>query len=88
MRGKGAIAIKIIPNGNYVNILVTDTGYGISKANFNTIFNPGFTSKKRGWGLGLSLVKRIVEEYHSGKIKVLSSTNEGTTMQISLRINT
>ena len=88
MRGKGTIAIKIIPNGNYVNILVTDTGYGISKANFNTIFNLGFTSKKRGWGLGLSLVKRIVEEYHSGKIKVLSSTNEGTTMQISLRINT
>ena len=88
MRGKGAIAIKIIPDGNYVNILVTDTGYGISKGNFSTIFNPGFTSKKRGWGLGLSLAKRIVEEYHSGKIKVLSSTNKGTTMQISLRINT
>ena len=88
MRGKGTIAIKIIPDGNYVNILVTDTGYGISKGNFNTIFNPGFTSKKRGWGLGLSLAKRIVEEYHSGKIKVLSSTDEGTTMQISLRINT
>ncbi|MEE9362559.1 MAG: HAMP domain-containing sensor histidine kinase [Cellulophaga sp.] len=86
MRGKGKIAIKIIASANYVNILVTDTGHGIPKSNFNSIFNPGVTSKKRGWGLGLSLVKRIVEEYHSGKIKVLSSSNKGTTMQISLRI--
>ncbi|MEN8789685.1 MAG: HAMP domain-containing sensor histidine kinase [Flavobacteriaceae bacterium] len=86
MKGKGDISIEIQGMGKYVNILVSDTGQGIPKGDFNTIFNPGFTSKKRGWGLGLSLVKRIVEEYHQGKIKVLSSTKEGTIMQISLRV--
>jgi len=85
MKGKGSIAIEIIPEGKYVNILVSDTGHGISKGDFNSIFNPGYTSKKRGWGLGLSLVKRIIEEYHKGKIKVLSSSKEGTIMQISLK---
>lgn len=88
MKGRGSIGIEIIPNGNFVKILVSDTGHGISKSNFKTIFNPGVTTKKRGWGLGLSLVKRIVEEYHNGKIKVLSSNKEGTIMQISLKINT
>lgn len=86
MRGKGNIAIEIIPSGNSVKILISDTGLGIPKKNFQTIFNPGVTSKKRGWGLGLSLVKRIVEEYHNGKIKVLSSSKEGTIMQISLKV--
>jgi hypothetical protein len=86
MKGKGNISIEILSMGKYVNILVSDTGQGIPKGDFNTIFNPGFTSKKRGWGLGLSLVKRIVEEYHQGKIKVMSSTKEGTIMQISLRV--
>ncbi len=86
MKGKGDIAIEIVPVGKYVNVLVSDTGQGIPKGDFNTIFTPGFTSKKRGWGLGLSLVKRIVEEYHKGKIKVLSSSKEGTIMQISLRV--
>lgn len=86
MKGKGSIAIEIIPVGKFVNVLVSDTGQGIPRGDFNTIFNPGFTSKKRGWGLGLSLVKRIVEEYHQGKIKVLSSNKEGTIMQISLRV--
>ena len=86
MKGKGAIAIEIIPQGHYVNILISDTGQGIPKSNFNTIFDPGVTSKKRGWGLGLSLVKRIVEEYHQGKIRVLSSSKEGTIMQISLKV--
>lgn len=88
MKGKGHIAIEIIPEGKYVNILVSDTGHGMPKSEFNTIFNPGVTTKKRGWGLGLSLVKRIVEEYHQGKIKVLSSGKEGTIMQISLKVNT
>ncbi len=88
MRGKGNIAIEIVPDGKYVNVMVSDTGAGIPKGDFNLIFNPGFTSKKRGWGLGLSLVKRIVEEYHKGKIKVLSSSKEGTIMQISLKVNT
>ena len=87
MKGKGSIAIDIIPAGKYVNILVADTGSGIPKSNYQTIFNPGVTSKKRGWGLGLSLVKRIVEEYHQGKVKVLSSGKEGTIMQISLKVN-
>lgn len=87
MKGKGHIAIEIIPDGNLVNILVSDTGHGIAKSDFNAIFNPGVTSKKRGWGLGLSLVKRIVEEYHKGRIKVLSSGKEGTIMQLSLKSN-
>lgn len=87
MRGRGSIGIEIISEGNQVHILVSDTGHGIAKNNYKAIFNPGHTSKKRGWGLGLSLVKRIVEEYHDGKIKVLSSSKEGTIMQISLKAN-
>ncbi|MFD0798979.1 sensor histidine kinase [Maribacter chungangensis] len=86
MRGKGSIAIEIVPDGKFVNILIADTGSGIPKSSYTTIFNPGVTTKKRGWGLGLSLVKRIVEEYHNGKIKVLSSGKEGTIMQISLKV--
>ncbi len=85
MKGKGNIAIQIETSGNQVHVLISDTGHGIPKSDFQTIFNPGVTSKKRGWGLGLSLVKRIIEEYHKGKIKVLSSSKEGTIMQISLR---
>jgi len=86
MKGKGALAVRVIPAENYVHIHITDTGKGIPKADFNKIFEPGFTSKKRGWGLGLSLVKRIVEDYHNGKVKVLSSTlKKGTTMQITLK---
>ncbi len=87
-KGRGSIGIEIIQDGNFVKILVSDTGHGIPKSDYKTIFNPGVTSKKRGWGLGLSLVKRIVEEYHNGKIKVLSSSKEGTIMQISLKVNT
>ncbi|MFK5973904.1 MAG: HAMP domain-containing sensor histidine kinase [Flavobacteriaceae bacterium] len=87
MKGKGSIVIEIIRDGNFVNILVSDTGHGIPKSNYQSIFNPGVTSKKRGWGLGLSLVKRIIEEYHKGKIKVHSSSKQGTIMQISLRAN-
>lgn len=88
MKGRGSIGIQIVQDGSYVNILVSDTGHGIAKSDYKAIFNPGVTSKKRGWGLGLSLVKRIVEEYHQGKIKVLSSSKEGTIMQISLKVNT
>ena len=87
MKGKGSISIEIVPEGKYVNVLISDTGQGIPKSNFQTIFEPGVTSKKRGWGLGLSLVKRIVEEYHKGKIRVLTSSKQGTVMQISLLIN-
>lgn len=85
MRGKGNIGIEILKDGNYVHILISDSGHGIPKGNYQTIFNPGVTSKKRGWGLGLSLVKRIVEEYHGGKVKVLSSSKQGTIMQVSLQ---
>ncbi|MGB5553985.1 MAG: HAMP domain-containing sensor histidine kinase [Flavobacteriaceae bacterium] len=88
MKGKGSIRIEIIREGKYVHVQVTDTGHGIAKGEHHTIFNPGVTSKKRGWGLGLSLVKRIVEEYHQGKVKVHSSSKAGTIMQISLKVNT
>ncbi|MGB7395521.1 MAG: ATP-binding protein, partial [Pricia sp.] len=87
MKGKGDIGIEIRPNGKNVYIQVSDTGHGIPKSDFQAIFNPGVTSKKRGWGLGLSLVKRIIEEYHNGKIRVLSSSKQGSVMQISLRVH-
>ena len=87
MKGKGSVGIQIEKKGQLVHILVSDTGHGIPKSDFQNIFNPGVTTKKRGWGLGLSLVKRIVEEYHKGKIKVLSSNKEGTIMQITLKSN-
>ncbi len=86
MKGKGEISVDILPANTHVNILISDTGHGIPRKLFQEIFSPGYTTKKRGWGLGLSLVKRIVEEYHDGKIKVLSSGREGTVMQLSLRI--
>lgn len=87
MKGKGQLKLFITNDGKYVNIQVSDTGKGMSKQNFNTIFQPGYTSKKRGWGLGLSLAKRIIEDYHNGKIKVLNSEiDKGTTMQISLKL--
>lgn len=86
MKGKGKLSIRIQQLENTVKIQVTDTGKGLSKKQFKTIFEPGFTTKKRGWGLGLSLAKRIIEEFHEGKIKVLhSEPNKGTTMQIELK---
>jgi two-component system, sporulation sensor kinase D len=84
MRGQGNIDVSMEVDAKTVKINVSDTGKGIPKNQFKTIFEPGFTTKKRGWGLGLSLTKRIVEEYHNGKIKVLhSELNKGTTFQIS-----
>lgn len=86
MRGRGNLNVAIETEGEFVKINITDTGKGIPKSQFKSIFEPGFTTKKRGWGLGLSLTKRIVEEYHNGKIKVLhSEVNKGTTMQIIFR---
>jgi two-component system, sporulation sensor kinase D len=83
MKGKGTLLLKIEDDSDYVFIKVKDSGKGIPKKLFKQIFDPGFTTKKRGWGLGLSLTKRIVEDYHKGQIKVLQSElNKGTTMQI------
>ena len=87
MRGKGKLSITLFEADNQVHIQISDTGKGIPKSQFNKIFEPGFTTKKRGWGLGLSLTKRIIEDYHSGKIKVLNSEiGKGTTLQISLKL--
>ncbi|KQX09102.1 PAS domain-containing sensor histidine kinase [Flavobacterium sp. Root420] len=85
MKGKGTLDLHIEQDVHHVKINIKDSGTGILKKQFKTIFEPGFTTKKRGWGLGLSLTKRIVEEYHRGKIKVLhSEIGKGTTFQISL----
>lgn len=87
MKGRGRLAVEIMEENNLVKILVTDTGKGIPKNQFKKVFEPGFTTKKRGWGLGLSLTKRIVEEYHKGTIKVLhSEIGKGTTMQVSFTV--
>lgn len=89
MEGQGSITFHVEEKGKNVRIDVTDTGKGILKSRFKTVFNPGYTTKKRGWGLGLSLVKRIVESYHGGKIFVKSSEiGKGTTFRIELRLFT
>ncbi|WP_299182716.1 HAMP domain-containing sensor histidine kinase [uncultured Aquimarina sp.] len=85
MRGKGDLNIDLSQDSKRVYIRITDTGKGIPKSKFTKIFEPGYTSKTRGWGLGLSLAKRIIEDYHSGKIRVLrSEIGKGTTFQITL----
>lgn len=87
MKGKGKITITIEKDSKFAFVRITDTGKGLSKREFKRIFSPGYTTKKRGWGLGLSLAKRIIEEYHGGKIRVLKSTpNQGTTMEIALKL--
>ena len=86
MKGRGKLTIAISQLEDAIMVSVTDTGKGLSKKNFNKIFEPGFTTKKRGWGLGLSLAKRIIEDFHNGKIKVLhSEIGKGTTFQITLK---
>jgi signal transduction histidine kinase len=86
MGGKGDITYNIVEKENYYFLYIKDTGKGIPKANFKTVFQPGYTTKQRGWGLGLSLVKRIIEEYHKGKIYVSESiSNKGTTFCIELK---
>ena len=85
MNSHGTIHITLADKGSQIAIEVADTGKGISKAYFKTVFQPGFTTKKRGWGLGLSLAKRIVENYHRGKIFLKhSEINKGTTFKIVL----
>lgn len=86
MKGRGKLTVEISQLENDVKVSVTDTGKGISRKDFNKIFEPGFTTKKRGWGLGLSLTKRIIEDFHNGKIKVLQSEKDkGSTIQINLK---
>jgi signal transduction histidine kinase len=85
MNNHGTIQISLADKTDHLTIEVSDTGKGISKAYFKTVFQPGFTTKKRGWGLGLSLAKRIVENYHKGKIYLKQSEiNKGTTFRIIL----
>ena len=85
MEGKGCITIKLNETVKFAEILITDTGKGLAKNQFKAIFSPGYTTKERGWGLGLSLVQRIVNEYHRGKIAVQSSEiGVGTTFRILL----
>lgn len=86
MDGDGRIDIFVTDQSDRWGIDIKDTGKGIPKSKFNTVFNPGYTTKKRGWGLGLSLVKRIIEEYHAGKIFVKQSEiDKGTTFRILLK---
>ncbi len=85
MEGSGRITLFMQDEGDKVAIEVSDTGKGIKKKDIGNVFKPGFTTKKRGWGLGLSLAKRIVEEYHKGHIYVKSSeVGKGTTFRIEL----
>lgn len=86
MEGKGKIDITIENHLTFITVDVADSGKGIPKMSFEKVFKPGFSTKKRGWGLGLSLAKRIIEEYHRGRLYVRSSEmNKGTTFRIVLR---
>jgi len=85
MGGQGRIDIVVTSDAQHAHLYVKDTGKGIPRKNFKNVFNPGFTTKKRGWGLGLTLVKRIIEEYHGGKIYVKESeVGKGTTFSIEI----
>jgi signal transduction histidine kinase len=85
MNGNGSITVDIYDQTQFVYIDITDTGKGLPKSQYKTIFKPGFTTKQRGWGLGLSLSKRIIENYHEGEIFVKTSEpNKGTTFRIVL----
>jgi anti-sigma regulatory factor (Ser/Thr protein kinase) len=85
LQGQGSIEVLVGENDNSVFVEVSDTGKGISKSNWTRIFEPGFTTKTRGWGLGLSLSRRIIEEYHKGKIAVTrSEIGKGTTIRVTL----
>ena len=86
MDGKGTITIAMQPTEEKIYIDITDTGKGIERRKFRKIFQPGYTSKQRGWGLGLSLAKRIIEDYHLGKLFVKQSQlGVGTTFRIVLK---
>ena len=85
MEGAGTITVKTSCQKDHVLVDVSDTGRGIPKNRFRTVFRPGYTTKSRGWGLGLSLSRRIIETYHKGRIYVLQSeSGKGTTFRIEL----
>ena len=87
MEGEGEIRARARQEGRWVHIEITDTGKGIPSSRFRRVFKPGYTTKSRGWGLGLSLAKRIVESYHKGRIFVKSSSlGKGTTFAILLPV--
>lgn len=87
MEGEGKLSVKIIRERGKVYIDISDTGKGMTQSQQRSVFQPGYTTKKRGWGLGLSLAKRIINEYHKGRLKVLQSElGEGTTFRITLSI--
>lgn len=86
MNGEGRIDVYLASERQQIYIDIKDTGKGIARKNFKTVFNPGYTTKKRGWGLGLTLAKRIIEEYHAGRIFVKESeVGKGTTFRIELK---
>ena len=86
MNGEGRIDVYMTSEKQQIYIDIKDTGKGIARKNFKTVFNPGYTTKKRGWGLGLTLAKRIIEDYHAGRIYVKDSeVGKGTTFRIELK---
>ena len=86
LQGVGAIEVVLSQDDNYAYVDVKDTGKGIARSHWRKIFEPGFTTKTRGWGLGLSLSKRIIDEYHNGRIAVTESElGKGTTIRITIR---
>jgi signal transduction histidine kinase len=88
LQGHGEIDVVVGEGDNEVFVEVSDTGKGIAKGSWTRIFEPGFTTKTRGWGLGLSLSRRIIEEYHGGRIAVVrSEIGRGTTIRITLKPN-
>ena len=87
MQGRGKIDIHVMQENSNAVVTITDTGKGIPKRLHKKIFEPGYTTKKRGWGLGLSLTKRIINDYHRGRIYVKKSEiGKGTTFQIQLKM--
>jgi signal transduction histidine kinase len=88
MEGKGRLEVRVERINKWIHIDISDTGKGMSKNQFNKIFKPGFSTKTRGWGLGLTLAQRIIKNYHQGKIVVLhSELGLGTTFRISLPVS-
>ena len=85
MKGKGTLSVQLTERSKQIEILVSDTGSGMKKEIASKIFKPGFTTKSRGWGLGLSLAKRIVEDFHQGKISIIKTViGKGTSFQVIL----